>query len=59
MTPGRPAATSPSNTMICWRPGNAPFTSSTFATCAAVEQNTATDSESRKMYSVCLAVSVG
>jgi len=40
-------------------PGNAPLAWRILSSCSAVEQNAATDSESRRMYSVCLAVRVG
>jgi hypothetical protein len=57
ITPARFAAAS--NAITCFKPGSPPFTSSTLATCSAVEQHTATASESRRMYSVCFAVRVG
>ncbi len=59
MIPGCPAAASASKAMMYFRPGSSPLTSRTLSTCPFVEQNAATDSESRRMYSVCLAVSVG
>src|SRR2546425_12900786 len=54
-----PPVAPPSNTMTCLRPGRVAFPSRILSSCAVVEQNTATASESRRMYSVCFAVSVG